>query len=255
MKVYFDTINKIRVERGISVKGFANLLSVSRTTLWKWEKGVFQLSEDMLMKMANILNVSVGDISDLPEPVQVSQYSFSKAVDSWIELTEINDRAHQQQIDIVLKTIQNLNSKLNQSILIIKALLDSMETMFYIKDKTLKYITANKSFLENISYNLEDPVLGRDDYAFFSKNEAKQNSEEDRTVLQTGKAVLRDERHIPGSRRSKWGIVSKLPVFDSETKIVGVIGTTVDITERKKLKKYENFLKSVSKQQHMLYQF
>ena len=242
MKVYFDVINRIRSERGISIKGFAKLLAVSRTTLWKWEKGVFKISEETLKKIANILNVSVSDISDLPEPAQVSQHSFSKAVDSWIELTEINDKMHQQQIDIVLKTIQNLNSRLNQSILIIKALLDSMETMFYVKDKTLKYLTANKSFLENVSYDLDSPLLGHDDYAFFSKEEAKVNADEDRSVLQTGKPVLREERPIPGCRKSKWGIVSKLPVFDSENKIVGVIGTIVDITERKKAEEIRELL-------------
>ena len=234
MKVFFDKINKFRTERGISVKGFAKLLDVSRTTLWKWENSLLTPSEETIKKIANVLNVSISDISDIPEPVQVSQHRFSAVVDSWLGLTEINNKTHQDQIGLVLDTIQSLNSKLNQSVLIIKALLDSMETMFYIKDSRLKYITANASFLNNVSYDLENPVLGRDDFVFFSQEEARENTEEDRKVFQTGEAVLRNERNIPGCRKSKWGIVSKLPVFDSDNKIVGVIGTFIDITERKK---------------------
>jgi PAS domain S-box-containing protein len=234
MNVYFDKINRYRNDCGISIKGFAKLLNVSRTSLWKWEKGQLVPSENILKKIANVLNVSISDISDMPEPVQVSQHDFSGVVDSWLGLTEINDNAHQEQISLVLDTIKNLNNKLNQSVLIIKALLDSMETMFYIKDARLKYLTANASFLKNVSYDQENPVLGKDDYAFFSNEEAKKNTEEDRTVFQTGQAILRDERLIPGCRKTKWGIVSKLPVFDSDNKIVGVIGTLIDISDRKK---------------------
>ncbi|MCP4177978.1 MAG: PAS domain S-box protein [bacterium] len=234
MNVYFDKINKYRHDCGISVKGFAKLLDISRTSLWKWEKGQLVPSEKIVKKIANVLNVSISDISDIPETVQVSQHNFSGVVDSWLGLTEINDNAHQKQVSLVLDTIKNLNSKLNQSVLIIKALLDSMETMFYIKDSRLKYLTANTSFLKNISYDHDNPVLGKDDFTFFSNEEARMNTEEDRKVFQTGQAILRDERFIPGCRKTKWGIVSKLPVFDSENKIVGVIGTLIDITDRKK---------------------
>jgi len=242
MKIFFDQINKYRSECGISVKGFAKLLDVSRTTLWKWEKGQLTPSENTIRKIAKVLNVSTVDISDISESVQTSPHNFSGVVDSWLGLTEINDNEHQKQVDIVLATIQNLNSKLNQSVLIIKALLDSMETMFYIKDSRLKYLTANTSFLENVSCDFGNPVLGKDDYAFFSDVEANNNSKEDRKVLQTGQSILRNERHIPGCRKTKWGIVSKLPVFDSENKIVGVIGTFIDITERKKSEEMRELL-------------
>ncbi|HJO93776.1 MAG TPA: PAS domain S-box protein [Victivallales bacterium] len=242
MKIYFDRINKYRNDCGISVKGFGKLLEVSRTTLWKWEKGQLIPSENTVKKIANILNVSVSDISDMPEPVQVSQHSFSGVVDSWLGLTEINDEAHQKQIALVMDTIKNLNNKLNQSVLIIKALLDSMETMFYIKDSRLKYLTANASFLKNVSYDPELPVLGKDDYMFFSNEEARKNTEEDRKIFQTGQSILRNERIIPGCRKTKWGIVSKLPVFDSEHRIVGVIGTFIDITERKKSEEIREML-------------
>ena len=242
MNIYFDKINKSRIERGISVKGFAKLLDVSRTTLWKWENAQLTPSEDVVKKIANILNVSINDISDIPEPVQVSQHKFSEVVDSWLGLTEINDKSHQNQIGLVLDTIQNLNNKLNQSVLIIKALLDSMETMFYIKDSRLKFLTANAAFLNNVSYDLGNPVLGKDDFIFFSQKEARVNTEEDRKVFQTGESILREERLIPGCRKTKWGIVSKLPVFDSENKIVGVIGTFIDITERKKSEEIRELL-------------
>ena len=234
MKLDFERINYFRRQNGLSVIGLCKLIGISRTTLWKWGNGKLPPSEKLVQKMAKVLNVSLSEISDIKEPVPISQKNLSDVVDSWLTLADLNTRGHQEEIGNILDSIKNLNNKLNQAVVIIKALLDTMETMFYIKDSRLKYLTANVSFLNNVSFNPEDRVLGKDDFVFFSQDEARENTEEDRVVLQSGQPILRQERLLPGCRKTKWGIVSKIPVFDSDNKIVGIVGTFIDITERKK---------------------
>ena len=234
MKLDFKKINFFRKNNGLSIMGLCQLTGISRTTLWKWENGKLIPSEKHIQKMCKVLNVSISEISDIEEPAPVSQKNLTDVVDSWLTLADLNSAGHQKEIGNILDSIKNLNNKLNQSVVIIKALLDTMETMFYIKDSRLKYLTANVSFLKNVSYDPENKVLGKDDFVFFSQEEARENTEEDRNVLHTGEPILRQERPLPGCRKTKWGIVSKLPVFDSENKIVGIIGTFIDITQRKK---------------------
>ena len=234
MKLNFEMIDYLRKKNGLSIMGLCQLAGISRTTLWKWQNKKLVPSEKLARKMANVLNASLSEISDTKESTQISQKSLSDVVDSWLTLTDLNTKGHQEEISGVLDSIKNLNNKLNQSVVIIKALLDTMETMFYIKDSKLKYLTANVSFLNNTSYDPAETVLGKDDFVFFSQEEARRNTKEDKNVLMSGQAILREERPLPGCRKTKWGIVSKFPVFDSEKKIVGVIGTFVDITERKK---------------------
>ena len=234
MKLDLNKVNFFRKKNGLSILGLCQLTGISRTTLWKWENDKLVPSKKHIQKICKVLNVSISEISDIEEPAPISQKNLSDVIDSWLTLADLNSVGHQEEINNILDSIKNLNNKLNQSVVIIKALLDTMETMFYIKDSRLKYLTANVSFLKNVSYDPENKVLGKDDFVFFSQEEARENTEEDRNVLHTGEPILRQERPLPGCRKTKWGIVSKLPVFDSGNKIVGIIGTFIDITQRKK---------------------
>jgi PAS domain S-box-containing protein len=80
-------------------------------------------------------------------------------------------------------------------------------------------------------------VAGKSDDCFFSIKEAKLNNEQDKKVLQTGKAIKDIEQYIPGSRKKKWGIISKLPITDNDNKTIGILGIILDITEKKEAEK------------------
>ena len=84
------------------------------------------------------------------------------------------------------------------------------------------------------------------DADFFSEIEAKQNTEEDKQVILSGKALHR-EGFIPGSRKKKWGMISKIPFFDSSKKVAGVMGYFIDITVRRKNEiLIQKFVKGIS---------
>ena len=39
--------------------------------------------------------------------------------------------------------------------------------------------------------------------------------------------------YIPGTRKKGWGLISKIPILDLKGNIAGIVGTIVNITERK----------------------
>ena len=43
-------------------------------------------------------------------------------------------------------------------------------------------------------------------------------------------------------QKKKWGLVSKLPIWDTDNKIAGLVGSFVDITDRTKTEKTQNLL-------------
>ena len=53
------------------------------------------------------------------------------------------------------------------------------------------------------------------------------------------------ENYIPGTRKKKWGLISKYPLYDSDSKIQGVVGTIVDITDLKNSEQKNALLKEV----------
>jgi len=138
------------------------------------------------------------------------------------------------QEDEFINKIRHQQHELRQATIVIKALLSTIQTLFYVKDTKLKYITANDAFLKNLSLNSEYRVSGKDDNDFFPVHKAKKNHEQDEEVLISGEPIVKYEDFIPGSRKKKWGLISKLPILDSTGKIAGIVCTIFDITIRKK---------------------
>ena len=63
--------------------------------------------------------------------------------------------------------------------------------------------------------------------------EAKENHDQDYNILLTGKSIIKQENYIPGSRKKKWGLINKTPIFDITGKITGIMSSFIDITDRK----------------------
>ena len=235
MNVNFKKIETVRIKRGLSINGLCKLLKISRSTLWKWQNNIFSPPETKIRKLSEILNISVREISDLNETISKSDRHFSDIIDSWLTLSDIDNTERQETVNHLLNGISKLNKDLSQSGIIIKALLSSLETMFYIKDSNLNYVTVSESFLKNLNINADKySIKGKKDSDIIPIQDAQKNSKEDLDIITNGTEITNIEDFIPGSRRKKWGLISKRPIFDKHSKVIGIIGTFVDITDRKK---------------------
>ena len=234
MIFYFDKFRELRLKSKISVISAANKSGVDRGTLWAWEKGRTSPNESKIRKLAEILNVSVTEISDLAIEYPLSDGKISELADSWHVFSEEGNLNQEVIQRVFLSNLENLFIKFNQTSIIVKAIMFSMNFMFYVKDTNLKYITANQIFLNNTSSSIdENQVLGCKDHNFFSLQEARENEAQDKDVILTGKPLIDFEGYIPGTRKKKWGLISKYPILDSKGKIGGVTGVYIDITDRK----------------------
>jgi PAS domain S-box-containing protein len=229
-----DKFKQIRTQKRWAISTLAEKSGISRSSISRWETGKLQPSEKMIRKMAHFLQVSVNEISNLVDEKPKSQYPISGVVKSYLSFTEDHSDFYDKSIDKLYATVNDLNKKIKETAIITKALLSSMDICFYIKDIDSKYVIANKKLLKTLSLPSDFNILGKTDRDIFSFKEAKNNYDEDIDVLRKGRSVLKHETYIPGTRKKKWGMVSKLPVLDIDGGTSGVIGTFVDITDRKK---------------------
>ena len=235
-----EVFKQIRQEQRWSLASLAKESGFSRRSLTLWESGQRNPTEKNIRSLANFLNIPISSISGIPPEQPVSQKDISKSADTWLELSQNikqNDTYHS-----IIRHASILNTKLEQASVIIRGLLTSMHSIFYIKDVNMKYIVANNSFLEILSLNLSYDVAGKTDTDFFPIKEAKVNHEQDKTVLQTGIALKNIEQYIPGSKKKKWSITSKLPIKDNDNKTIGILGIILDITEKRKSEKLRELL-------------
>jgi transcriptional regulator with XRE-family HTH domain len=234
MKIEYSKIKELLQAKKISITELCSRIGIVRATYWNWYTKKSVPPEAKVRLIAKELNVNIDVISDLDPDQSYSEIDLADTVDSWLLIGGRNEYKRIEKQNKLIALIKNMHQELRQSSILTKVLMSSTEAMFYIKDTKLKYIIANDSFLNNVCFNTETNILGMDDKSFFTKQEAEFNTKQDLEVLQTGKPIKNCEGYIPGSKKKKWGLISKYPIIDSIGKNGGVVGTFVDITKRKK---------------------
>jgi len=241
MKFYRNKFKQIRKQKRYTMQKLADKAKVSRISISIWERGVREPDEKFTRILAGALDISVNEISDMKPEQKTSSLELSDVIESWHSFIE-NDSIHQDRIINMLDGIKFLNNELNQVKVILSALMSAMHSIFYLKDKNLNYITANNAFLKNFSLFSSYRVAGKKDKDFLSIREAEKNEEEDYNVLLSGKPIINKEDFIPGSRKKKHCLMSKVPVLDSKDRIVGLMALYTDISEIHQLRKGRELL-------------
>lgn len=233
MEFYKDKLVKIRKLRKLSMDKLAKEIDVTRHSIWYWETGRKLPSEIRVRMLAEALNISVEELSDLKPEIPMAKTDFTEIVKSWLTIAKTTDSNEEDRFNYFIKELTNLRADINNAKTIINVILSSMQAVFYIKDTDMKYVTASNAFLRNVALPIKYNVIGREDKDFFSINEANENTKEDLEILHSGKPLISKEGFIPGSRKKKWCLYSKTPILDSSGKISCIIGLFYDITEMK----------------------
>jgi PAS domain S-box-containing protein len=233
---YYGKFKEFRIKKGLNVSELARRTGISRVSIWSWETGKSVPSTKNIKILAELINKNISDISDLEEDVPNSEVPLAGILKPY---TFFNDPKTIERLagkNKLLDVITDLYDDLAQATTIINSILSNIPSMFYVKDLKQKYVTANKSFIENYSneqFNYAS-IVGRNDFDFMSKVDASKNSEEDSLVIKTGIPIKNSIGYLPGSRKKKWALISKHPIMDPQGRVTGLIGTFVDITDEKR---------------------
>ncbi|HBM15636.1 MAG TPA: hypothetical protein DD381_04730 [Lentisphaeria bacterium] len=226
MQFYWEKLKNLRKTSKVSINFIIKKLEICRRTYWLWENGKRVPSELNARTLAGILNLDVSQISDLKPEQPLSKDSIKKAFLERFNVPHNNFRD-------IIQSLCTMDEQMRQYETIAKALFCSIKAAIYIKDINLRYIKVNDYFKEIYNLPSDFSYIGKNDTNFFSRLEAEENNTEDKTVLQTGLIVQSKEAYMPGTRKKKWALISKYPMIDHESKISGIVGSFVDITEGK----------------------
>jgi PAS domain S-box-containing protein len=132
--------------------------------------------------------------------------------------------------------------------LLLRTLIDNIPDLIFAKDLNFRKTLANPAEVNNLGAKLEAEVLGKTDFDHYPVEFAQEFYAEDQLVLQSGKPLLqKEESRTDQNGKKKWIVLSKLPMFDEDNRIVGLVGVGHDITNRKimeeALRDSERFLK------------
>lgn len=123
--------------------------------------------------------------------------------------------------------------KLKQERYLLRTLIDNLPVYIYIKDAQLRHVVNNKANVELIGAKAEAETLGKTVLDYFDPTIAAEFMEADKMVLSSGKPVIDLEEKIIGhTNEVRWLLTSKIPLIENG-KIIGLVGISQDITDRK----------------------
>jgi PAS domain S-box-containing protein len=118
----------------------------------------------------------------------------------------------------------------------LRAIVDHIPDTIYVKDSECRKVMANIADVNYIGFKKEDEVLGKTDIELFPGQIGLRGYNDDKEVISSGKTIFeREEGFVDRNGEKFWLITSKIPLFDKDGKITGLVGVGHDITARKKV--------------------
>jgi PAS domain S-box-containing protein len=113
-----------------------------------------------------------------------------------------------------------------------KALLDNLPYLTWLKDAEGRYITINKMFADYLRLDDVCQAIGKTDLDLQPKELAEKYRADDAEVMATGQKKHVEESAFDGSN-TRWVETFKTPIIDGYSNVLGTVGIARDITERK----------------------
>jgi len=145
------------------------------------------------------------------------------------------------------KRANEFENKLEAERKLLQYFIEYLPDSIYFKDKSSRFIKANKATLAKMGLKTFDELIGKTDKDFFDTYHAEQAKKDEEEIIRTGKSILNKvEKETWNNGNITWASTTKIPLRDDDNNIIGTFGITRDITELKKAEEIKNALLKIS---------
>jgi PAS domain S-box-containing protein len=119
---------------------------------------------------------------------------------------------------------------------LLRAFLEHIPDGFYFKDRESRFVRISRSLA--VRFGLSDTVeaVNKTDFDMFSEEHARQAFTDEQDIIRTGQPIVEaEEKETWPDGRETWVLPTKLPLVDHRGNIIGTMGISRDITERKRV--------------------
>ena len=129
--------------------------------------------------------------------------------------------------------LREAEQALNSERALFRAMIDQVPDYLFVKDTKSRFVVANNAVAHDLGREPAE-LIGKTDFDLHKPEHAAKFYADEQKVIATGLPFIDNEEMIvDADGRDKWFASSKVALRDSENRIVGIVGVSRDITDRK----------------------
>jgi PAS domain S-box-containing protein len=157
----------------------------------------------------------------------------------WFSTTKVPLRNNQGQITGLIGMSRDITERkqveetLAQERNLLRTLIDNLPDSIYVKDTAGRHLLVNRATVQGTGLTMEQ-MLGKTDLELYPPEFAQQWYDDDLALIQSGRPLInQEELSVDETGREGWDLTTKVPVYDGQGQVIGLVGVTRDITEQK----------------------
>jgi len=135
----------------------------------------------------------------------------------------------------IRKQQENIN---NDESLLLRSLIDNLPDCIYIKDVYSRFLIANKQTADVMNAGTPENLIGKSDFDFYPKKMADKYYKDEQHIIHSKNSLINiQEESWDEQNRIITVSTTKVPWYDNDGNIGGIIGISRDITKNKNIEK------------------
>jgi diguanylate cyclase (GGDEF)-like protein/PAS domain S-box-containing protein len=119
---------------------------------------------------------------------------------------------------------------------LLRAFLEHIPAGVYFKDRQSRFVRVSRSLASRFGFSDPDLAIGKTDFDIFSNEHAQQAFSDEQEIIRSGNPIVnKEEKETWPDGSENWVLTTKLPLKDLAGRVLGTMGISQDITERKRV--------------------
>lgn len=119
---------------------------------------------------------------------------------------------------------------------LLRAVIDSLPNHIFVKDLTGRYVLVNQAYTRFLGVATPAAIIGKTVFDFHSPQRAAEYQAVDEVVLRTGQIMAnREGTLVDQAGNQRCYLTTKAPLRNDQGEIIGLVGISHDITERRQI--------------------